>query len=407
MGRFYARDKQAAMGRTVKSQTDSRQTALLFGLGYTARALLSPLRQRGYHIIGTVRTKDKARELSEVLDVDTVVFNGQVSSELKAAISNSHIIVSSVPPSDNNDDPVISALPELASMAAKCEWAGYLSATSVYGDRAGQWAFEDELLRPATQRGRNRVEAELAWLETGLPVHIFRLAGIYGPKLFGQARNTFSRLEMGTAKAIIKPDHVVNRIHVEDIATALIASLECPNPCQVYNIADGHPAPPQDVLDFAADLIGEPRAPKFTLENADISAMARSFYSETKRIDISRAKRELGWVPSFGNYRVGLCEIYRERFGKDAFLLAGHILVPDADLEAVHRELPKHRAATLAETGCLRFDVYPDLQNKNKFHVFEVFTSEAAFRVHKQRMEGTDWVKASANVERFYTVRKA
>jgi len=195
---------------------------------------------------------------------------------------------------------------------------------------------------------------------------------------------------------------------VEDITRALMASLGRPDPGRIYNIADGQPAPPQDGLEFAADLISEPRAPRMDFADAELSPMARSFYSETKRIDISRAQDELGWVPLYPNYREGLGEIYRrQNFGPNAFVLAGHILVPESDLMAVQRELPGHRAATLAEDGCLRFDVFPDLQNKNKFHVFEVFKSETAFRLHKKRMQGTAWSQASANVERFYTVRKA
>ena len=400
------------MVKRVKSQTDSSEgdkpLALLFGLGYTARALIAPLKARGFDIIGTVRSDEKAAELAETLSVKTLVFNGHVSKALRTAIAKSQTIISSIPPADDGRDPIISAVPNMAKLAQNCQWAGYLSATSVYGDRGGQWAFEDELLRPSTQRGRNRAEAELAWLESELPVHIFRLAGIYGPDLFGKSRNAFERLRHGRAMAVIKPNHVVNRIHVGDIISALLASMDRSNPLQIYNIADGNPAPPQDVLEFAADLISEPRAQRVELATADISPMARSFYAETKRIDIGRAKRELDWTPEFPTYRDGLAEIYRlENFGPEVFLLAGHILIPDADLEAVRRELPGHRDATLAEDGCLRFDVFQDLGNKNKFHVFEVFKSEAAFRLHKKRMEGTDWVKASANVERFYTVRKA
>ena len=395
------------MGRTVKYQTDrSRKTALLLGVGYTAKALIKPLKARGFDIIGTVRSPEKAAMMASRLSIDTLVFSGAANPDLDEALGKAHIIISSIPPRSESD-PVIKAYPDIGAKAARCEWAGYLSATSVYGDRQGHWAFEDELLYPVTQRGRKRIEAELAWLETGLPVHVFRLAGIYGPELFGQSRNAFDRLRNSDVKAVIKPDHVVNRIHVEDIAKALLASLAQPDPGRVYNIADGNPAPPQDVLDFAADLIGEPRPPHVDLATAEISDMARSFYAETKRVDISRARRELNWTPALPTYRDGLCEIYRQEFGPDTFVLAGHIRVPDSDLEAVRRELPNHREASLAEDGCLRFSVFQDLKDKNKFHVFEVFKSEAAFRIHKKRMESTDWVKAAANVERFYTVSKS
>ena len=400
------------MARTVKSQTESRSAkrpvALLFGLGYSAKALLPFLRSAGYDIVATVRSQEKADRLSQKTGVKVLPFTGHVSAQLTQAISKASIILSSVPPADDGTDQVISAIPNIAKLAAKCEWAGYLSATSVYGDRQGQWAFEDELLYPTTKRGKNRITAELAWLESGLPTHVFRLAGIYGPNILGQARNAFNRLRSGEVRAVIKPGHIVNRIHVHDIAAAVMVSIKTPDTGQVYNIADGNPAPPQDVLDFAADLIGEPRPPHIDFATAELSPMARSFYLETKRIDSSRAKRDLGWAPLHSNYREGLCDIYRKaNFGPQAFRLAGHVMVPEADLEAVRRELPGHKKATLEEPGCLRFDVFQDIKDKYKFHVFEVFKSEEAFRVHKARMQGTDWIKASANVERFYTVSKA
>ena len=394
------------MGRTVKSQTEN-STALLFGLGYTAKALIPVLQARGIRVIATVRTADKAKNMAKLTGAEVLPFAGHLTDPLRKAIRSAHMIISSAPPADDGSDPILSAIPALTSRAQNCRWAGYLSATSVYGDRGGDWAFEDELLYPATERGKNRVQTELAWLESGLPVHVFRLAGIYGPEIFGQSRNAFDRLRMGRAKAVIKPGHVVNRIHVEDIASALLASMEAPNPCQVYNIADGRPAPPEQVLEFAADLIGEPRAPQVDLASADLSPMARSFYAETKRIDISRARSELGWQPKYATYKDGLCEIYRNSFGPETFVLAGHIMVPEADLPAIRRELPAHRDATLAEPGCLRFDVYPDVTDKLKYYVFEAFKSEQAFRDHKKRMAGTDWSKASARVERFYTVGKS
>ncbi len=394
------------MGRTVKSQTESR-TALLFGLGYCAKALIPHLSAAGYTITATVRSENKASTLSGLTEANVIPFTGHISAVLEDAISQAEIIISSIPPSDNGADPVISAIPDLAQRAKNCAWAGYLSATSVYGDRGGHWAFEDEKLYPTTQRGKNRIATELAWLETGMPVHIFRLAGIYGPQLIRQSRNAFDRLRSGRAKAVIKDGHVVNRIHVEDIAAAVMLSIKNPNPTQIYNLADGHPASPQDALDFAADLIGEARPDHVNFETAELSPMARSFYTETKRIDNSRARYELGWLPKYPDYRSGLCAIYKNaQFGSGTFMLAGHVIVPEADLEDVRRELPVHKAATLAEDGCLRFDVFQDLKNKYKFHVFEVFKSEADFQKHKNRMAGTDWAKATQNLERVYTVSK-
>ncbi len=297
------------MPPTVKSQTGRR--ALFLGVGYTARAIILQLKARNYRIFGTARTAEKAQMLAQKLDIEMCVFSGEAGPALKEAMSAADILISSIPPSDDGRDPVITAFgSDLSSLCPKLKWAGYLSATSVYGDRQGGWAFEEELLRPKTQRGRNRVEAELAWMESGLPVHIFRLAGIYGPDLFGQSRNPFARLRSGKARAVIKVGHVVNRIHVYDIATAVMASIDRPHPLTVYNISDGHPAPPQNVLAFAAKISGQEPPPQVDFETADMSDMARSFYLEAKRVDNSKARQELGWAPEFASYEEGLEAIF-------------------------------------------------------------------------------------------------
>ena len=297
------------MAASVKSQLD--RSALLLGVGYTARALVGPLKSAGYKVAGTTRSAEKARLLGGKLGIPIHPFSGQISDPLRRAMQSANIVISSIGPSDEGDDPVISSLPiPSTDMFPNAEWAGYLSATSVYGDRGGRWVFEDEKLYPATRRGRNRIEAELAWMESGLPVHIFRLAGIYGPDLFGQSRNAFARIKAGKARAVVKSGHVVNRIHVADIASAVMASIDRPNPMRVYNIADGHPAPPQDVLDYAADLIGAPRAPRVDHDDAKLSDMARSFYRETKRVDSGRARTELEWAPKYQTYKEGLRHIH-------------------------------------------------------------------------------------------------
>lgn len=280
----------------------STPTAVLLGFGYCARAVYPLLIAQGYDVIVTKRgaLKPLGDETIKVVE-----FDGIISPALADIISSAEIIISSIPPNAQGD-PFINALVATPIAAPHLRWAGYLSATSVYGDRAGQWAFEDELLRPVTARGRARVEAELAWLETGWPVHIFRLAGIYGPEIMGVSRHPFDKIQSGTARAIIKPGHVVNRIHVDDIARALISSIGRPDPAQVYNLADGHPAPPQDVLNFAAMLLGVAPPPQTDLSDPSLSKMVRSFYGETKRIDISRAHRDLGWRPQYPDYQSGL-----------------------------------------------------------------------------------------------------
>ena len=292
----------------IKSQQEMKppQTVLLLGAGYCARALIPYFLMRRHQVFATTRSDEKAQRLQK-LGANTILYDRGVSTELNQALEMSDIILSSIPP-NMAGDPFLNELKQpLLGLAKNVSWVGYLSATSVYGDRKGQWAYEEELLRPTTQRGKNRVEAELQWLETGLPVHVFRLAGIYGPN-----RSSFERLRQGKARAVIKPDHIVNRIYVEDVASAVLKSIDAPNPARIYNLADGHPAPPQDVVNFAADLIDVPRPPQLHHDSANISDMAHSFYTETKRINIDRAQTELGWTPKYKNYRLGLIATLKE-----------------------------------------------------------------------------------------------
>ncbi|WP_017931410.1 Rossmann-fold NAD(P)-binding domain-containing protein [Robiginitomaculum antarcticum] len=281
----------------------------LIGAGYVARAMIPALQAAGWAVLTT------HRNLSDVQDggdIERHIYDSDkgLSVELRAALRGCTAVLSSIAPRGNYD-PFILDL-DIHDLGAETlpdlHWAGYLSATSVYGDRAGQWAFEDELLLPVTARGRRRVLAELDWMESGLPVHIFRLAGIYGP-----GRAPFDKIMNGEAKVILKEGHVVNRIHVDDIVTAVMASLSAPFPCTVYNIADGHPAPPGDVLDYAATLCGYPPPPRFALEDAGLSDMARSFYRENKRVSINRAVKGLKFKPKYPDYKSGLDAIWANR----------------------------------------------------------------------------------------------
>jgi nucleoside-diphosphate-sugar epimerase len=195
--------------------------------------------------------------------------------------------------------------PEIAARAGRFRWVGYLSTTGVYGDRRGGWVDEADLRDASTARGRARVAAEDAWLalqrDHGLPVHLFRLAGIYGP-----GRGPFEKVRDGTARRIVKPGQVFSRIHVDDIAATLRASIARPNPGAAYNVCDDEPAPPEDVLAFAADLLGLPPPPEVPYDAAEMTAMARSFYAESKRVSNRRIKDELGVVLRWPTYREGL-----------------------------------------------------------------------------------------------------
>jgi nucleoside-diphosphate-sugar epimerase len=184
------------------------------------------------------------------------------------------------------------------------DWVGYLSTTGVYGDRAGGWVDEDSELRPVNARSRWRVEAERAWAESGLPVEIFRLAGIYGP-----GRSAFDRLREGRAQRIVKEGQLFSRIHVDDIAAALAASIATPRPGAVWNLADDEPAPPEDVIEHAARLLGLPVPPAIPFETAELTPMARSFYAESKRVSNRRLRETLGVALAHPTYREGLAAI--------------------------------------------------------------------------------------------------
>lgn len=291
----------------VKLQSENSRICVLIGCGYTARALVPTLKADGFDIYGTTRSVEKFADL-EGLGVQPVLYQGNISDQFRRILNTASHVISSVAPSENGD-PFIRSMrhgygKNWLKLMPNIEWAGYLSATSVYGDRQGQWVFEEELLYPTTKRGKSRVIAELDWVESGLPTHIFRIAGIYGP-----GRSAFDRIRRGRAKAIIKKGHVSNRIHVDDIATAVAASIKSPDPHAIYNLADDDPCPPQDVLQFAATLLRVRAVDEVPFEDADMSDMARSFYSEVRRTSNERAKKDLDWFPQFPSYREGLVSI--------------------------------------------------------------------------------------------------
>lgn len=276
-------------------------TLLSFGHGYSARALGRLLIPQGWRVIGTTRNPDKATAF-RAEETEPLVWPGtSVADALEQA---THLLISAGP--DGQGDPVLQALrPQIAAAAPHLVWVGYLSTTGVYGDHQGGWVDENTELNPSTKRGRMRVLAEADWQalasETGLPLHIFRLAGIYGP-----GRGPFAKARDGTARRIIKPGQVFSRIHVDDIAQVLAASIARPNPGAIYNLCDDDPAPPEDVIEYAAGLLGLSVPPAVDFETAEMTPMARSFYAESKRVRNDRIKTELGVRLLYPDYRSGL-----------------------------------------------------------------------------------------------------
>lgn len=277
------------------------KTLLSLGHGYSARALAQRLIPQGWRIIGTTRSAEKLDDIAAT-GVDPVLWPGADITPLLGQVQN--VLVSAGPGPDG--DPVLGAMRDhISAVAPHLRWAGYLSTTGVYGDHGGDWVDEDTPLTPATKRGLARVRAEAEWQAIpDLPLHIFRLAGIYGP-----GRGPFAKVRKGTARRIIKAGQVFSRIHVEDIALALEVSIRTPQPGAIYNLCDDDPAPPQDVIGHAANLLGValPQAEEFA--TAEMTPMARSFYAESKKVRNDRIKRALGWSPQFPDYKSGLADL--------------------------------------------------------------------------------------------------
>jgi nucleoside-diphosphate-sugar epimerase len=275
---------------------------VIFGAGFSGRAIGQRFAQTGVAVAGTSRSPGKFQALERV-GIQPFEFNGVVSEALAAELEQTtHLILSAASDLLRDHTPAL-------------QWVGYLSTVGVYGDRDGGWVVEDDARDPTSTRGRQRVAAEQAWTAfgeiRGVPVALLRLAGIYGP-----GRNTFLNLEQGKAKRVIKPGQVFNRIHVEDIAgaTELLARETIGG---AFNIADDEPGPPQDVVAFAADLMGMEPPPEIPFDEADMSPMARSFYGDNKRV--SNAKlRAAGYAFRYPNYRMALKAMMQAGNWRDA-----------------------------------------------------------------------------------------
>ncbi|MFZ5674068.1 MAG: SDR family oxidoreductase [Pseudomonadota bacterium] len=261
-----------------------------FGLGFTGQALARRLRAQGWTVTGTSRAGGDG----------TLAFDGSAPVPAAALDGVTHLLIS-VPPGGPGDPVLNRHADDLAHRAKQFQWAGYLSTTGVYGDRHGGWVDETSPLEPSTERGHRRLAAETQWRGLGLPLHIFRLAGIYGP-----GRNQLVSLLDGTAKRIVKPGQIFSRIHVEDIAGVLEASITRPRPGRAYNVCDDEPCPPQEVVAYAAALLKREAPPEIAFADAGLSPMAKSFYAESKRVSNQRIKEELGYQLLYPTYREGL-----------------------------------------------------------------------------------------------------
>ena len=277
-----------------------------FGLGYTALRLARVLLAEGWLVAGTSRTAEGCAAMEEE-GIHAYHFATDHEIEDPAVLSSTTHLLTSVPP-DGEGDPVLRHHGAPLGTLPDLQWVGYLSATSVYGDKNGAWIDETATCVPATDRGHGRVAAEAEWLgrcgKTGLPVHVFRLAGIYG-----SGRSALDQMRSGRAKRIDRPDHLFSRIHVDDIVSVLQASMAGPLPGTIYNVCDDEPAASADVLAFAAELLGVDPPPLVGFDEAGLSDLARSFYSDNRLVSNKRIKDHLGVALKYPDYRSGLRQI--------------------------------------------------------------------------------------------------
>jgi nucleoside-diphosphate-sugar epimerase len=271
-----------------------------FGLGYSALTLADRLLDKGWRISGTCRTSEKCDTLRP-MGITAHLFDKELPLYDESLLQQATHILISIPPDESQGDLVLAYHKELLEKLPLLQWVGYLSTTGVYGNHDGQWVNEETPVNPPNDRSKRRVEAETQWLEADIPACIFRLSGIYG-----KGRSALEALKEGTAKRIDKEGQVFSRIHVEDIATILEASMEKPLAGQIYNCADDVPAPQADVVLYAAELLGVAPPPLVGLEEANLSEMALSFYQQNRRVSNQKVKEELAVTFAYSSYKEGL-----------------------------------------------------------------------------------------------------
>jgi len=290
---------------------ETRPRLFCFGLGYTAMHLATALAAEGGDIAGTCRGAENQASLRDagitahLFDRDRPAGDG--AAELVESLAVATHVLSTIPP-DEAGDPVLDGCADALGACAGLEWAGYLSATSVYGDRGGAWVDETTPVAPTGAAGRRRAAAEAAWQAFGTGVgpnaHIFRLAGIYGP-----GRSVLDGIRAGTARRIVKPGHAFSRIHVDDIVQVLLASMARPDPGAIYNVCDDRPAPTADVTAFGCELLGVAPPPEQRFEDAGLSPRAAAFWADNKRVRNQKMKSDLGVRLKYPDYRAGLAAI--------------------------------------------------------------------------------------------------
>ncbi|MEM9276944.1 MAG: SDR family oxidoreductase [Pseudomonadota bacterium] len=281
----------------------------IFGFGFSAQAIAAKAKPDFTEICGTARSEEKISRI-RADSLGACLFDGEkFSEELKHhLVDTTHLLISIGP---GEADPVLAIMrDQLSDLCPNLQWIGYLSTVGVYGNHDGAWVDEETKPKPVSQRSIWRMNAENGWTEKAdnvyVPLGIFRLSGIYGP-----GRNAFVTIEKGNSRRLVKPGQVFNRIHREDIGTAVSNAMRG-NIGGIFNITDNEPAPPQDVVTYAHELMGKEPPPEIDFKTADITPMARSFYGENKRVSNAKSKAMLGMDYAWPDYRTSLKRMWDE-----------------------------------------------------------------------------------------------
>jgi nucleoside-diphosphate-sugar epimerase len=289
---------------------NTHKTLFCFGLGFTGKTLGVLLRDKGWRVIGTARNQEGCEALvSEGFEAHLFTGNkpGETIDSVLATVSH---VLNSIPPNEQGDIVLRHHGASLGQLQ-DLQWFGLLSTVGVYGEHYGEWVDENTKPAPIAPRSALRLKAELDWhqwgQECGMEPHIFRLPGIYGP-----GRNQLEALRRGKARRLNKKGQVFNRVHVQDIAQTLHASMVAPDAGHLFNVSDDQPAPPQDVVSHACELLGIEPPPEVMFEEAELTPMARSFYGECKRVRNDRIKQRLGIKLKYPTYREGLSSLLKK-----------------------------------------------------------------------------------------------
>ena len=277
-----------------------------FGLGYSFHMVAHAVQDDlGFKVAGTTTTPEKKQSLSEKVGLPVYFFDrGRPLQDPAAAFAGVTHMLCSIPPDEDGDIAVGMHGKDIAAIGG-LQWAGLLSTTGVYGNRDGGWVDEEAETAPNNHRSELRVKAEQDWLalwrDHGVPAHIFRLAGIYGP-----GRSPLDQVRSGRARRLVKPGLVLGRIHLADIVGTVMASIAKPNPGRIYNVTDDEPMPPQDIIAYACELLGVEAPPETPYDGAELPPIMREFYEDCKRVSNKRLKEELGYTFKYPTFRDGL-----------------------------------------------------------------------------------------------------